>query len=119
MVTTAYLALLAAAFDQRVACSRAPDIAVGMADRNRAAVDVELFRSMPILSRQYSTCTAKASFNSQRSMSSTFEAVPLQEARHREHRTDAHFIGLAAGGDEAAEDARAVLGRFGGVPCRS
>jgi hypothetical protein len=31
--------------------------------------------------------------------------VALEQARHREHRADAHLVGLAAGGDEAAEDA--------------
>src|SRR3546814_7131760 len=33
------------------------------------------------------------------------EAVPLQQPRHREHRADAHLVGLAAGDRQAAVDA--------------
>ena len=53
--------------------------------------------------------------SSQRSMSSTLRPWRFEQARHREDRADAHLVRLAAGGDEAAEDAErleAALGRF-------
>ena len=59
---------------------------------------------MPSLSRQYMTCTAKASFNSQRSMSPHLESRPGEELRHRMDRADAHLVGLAAGDRETTED---------------
>ena len=38
-------------------------------------------------------------------MSSTFVPVCFEQLRHREHRTDAHLVRLAAGDRKAAEDA--------------
>ena len=44
------------------------------------------------------------------------EAGALEQPRHREHRADAHLVGLAAGDREAAEDAErleaALLGQL-------
>src|SRR3546814_17557834 len=51
------------------------------------------------------------------------EAVPLQQPRHREHRADAHLVGLAAGDRQAAVDAERSeerrVGKEGVSTCRS
>ena len=60
--------------------------------------------SIPSRSRQYTTCTAKASFSSQRSMSIHLQPFAAQQLRHGENRADAHFIRLATGHREAAEN---------------
>ena len=67
---------------------------------------------MPSLSALYSTCTAKASLSSHRSMSSTLRPRRFEHLGHREHRADAHLVGLAAGdreAEEAAERLQALL----------
>jgi hypothetical protein len=82
-------------------------------DRNRAAVDVEtIVRSVPSprqpsCSRQYSsdsqaarqpsTCAAKASLISQRSMSSSAKPMALQDRRRRMHRAQSHLRRVEAG----------------------
>ena len=50
-------------------------------------------------------------------MSSILQTVTLQQTRHREHRADAHLVGLAAGNRPALEQAHrlkaALLGFLG------
>ena len=80
--------------------------AVGVADRDRAAVDVEL------LHRDAELVAAVEHLHGERLVQLPqadvvdLQAVALQAARNGEDRADAHLVGLAAGDREAAEDAQ-------------
>ena len=93
-----------AAFDQRMADqARRPLMPNGWPIEIAPPFTLRRSGAMPSRSRQYSTCTAKASLSSHSPMSSTVRPWRSQQPRHREHRADAHFVGLAAGHLEAAE----------------
>src|SRR5690606_16542534 len=92
--------------DQRMADQARAAHAVGMADRDRAAVDVD-----PLVR------DAESVHAIQDLQGEGFVELPqadvvdrepgiLQQLRYREHRSDAHFVGLAAGDRIAAEHAQ-------------
>jgi hypothetical protein len=85
---------------------------VGMPDGDRATVHVQpIVRNAQRVAR-VDHCTAKASFISHRSMSSIAQSRPGEQLAHREHGTDAHLVGLAAGDGERAEHAIGARPRF-------
>src|SRR5437667_3652672 len=91
--------------DERVADQAAAGHAVRMADRNRAAIDVE-----PVVGNAEPVATVDHLYGERFVQLPEADVVephagPLEEFGHREHRTDAHLVGLAAGDREAAEDA--------------
>ena len=93
------------ALDQRVADHARARHAVGMADRDRAAIDVERRGRCRAGRGNRAPGTAKASFNSHRSMSSIFSPCCCKQLRHGEDRADPHLVGGAAGDRDAAIDA--------------
>ena len=98
---------------------RWPRHAIGVADGDRAAVDVQPIGRDAELVAAVDTCTAKASLSSHRSMSLDLQAQALQQLRDREHRADAHLVGLAAGDREAEEAAQRLQALLLGVLRRS
>ena len=68
-----------ACFDQGVAGHPGTRHAIGVTDRDRAPSTLSLSLSMPSLSRQYSTCTANASFSSPQADVIDLQAVALQQ----------------------------------------
>ena len=110
------LGAAALALDQGVADHARAAHAVGVADRDRAAVDVErvvrdaeLVAAVEHLHRERLVQLPEVDVVD-------LQAVALQQPRHREDRADAHLVGLAAGDGEAAEDAErleaALLGEL-------
>src|ERR1700676_789635 len=97
--------LAAAALDQRVTGETRARHAVGMPDRDRAAVDIDLLRIDAQFVAAIQDLHREGLVQFPEVDVVDLEAVALEQARHREHRPDAHFIRLAAGGDETAEDA--------------
>src|SRR6476620_398929 len=93
----------AAAFDQHVAGHARAAHAVGMADRDGAAVDVEPFL------RNAEAVAAIEHLARERFVElpqvdvADLEALASEQLGHGEHRPDAHLVGLAAGDGEAAE----------------
>src|SRR4029077_8816050 len=87
--------------------------AVGMADRDRAAVDVELFRVDAELVAAVDHLHGKSFVELPKIDVIDLQPVTLEQARHREHRSDAHLVRLTAGGDKAAEYAE----RLEAAPC--
>src|SRR5690606_37758428 len=85
--------------------ARAAD-AVGMSDRDRAAVDVEaLVRDAEFVHAiQHLHGEGLVEFPQADVVDG--EPGPLQQLGHREHRADAHLVGLAAGDRVAAEHAQ-------------
>src|SRR5213076_3385081 len=87
-----------------------------VADRDRAAVPIELLRveAEPVTTVDY--------LRSERLVQlpdvdvADPEAAALEELRHREDRADPHLVGLTAGDREAAED---ELGRMPSCFARS
>src|SRR5215212_408590 len=106
--------LAASALDQSVTGQARAGHAIGMADRNRSAIDVELFwidaelvAAIDHLHRECLIQLPKADIVDRQSM-------PLQKPGHSMDRTYSHLVGFAACGDKAAEDAerlQALLGR--------
>ena len=107
----------ALAFDQRVAGEARARHAVGVADRDGAAVDVEdvvgdaeLVAAVEHLDRERLVQFPQADVVH-------LEAEALEQLGHREHRADAHLVGLGAGdrhADVAAERLEpALLGERG------
>ncbi len=70
---------------------------------------------MPSLSRQYSTCTAKASFSSPQVDVLHPEAQLLQHLGHGKHGANAHFVRLATGHRKAEEAAQGLEALLAGV----
>ena len=68
-----------------------------MAERDGATVDVEFFRVTPSSRMQASTCDAKASLISTRSICSMVSRA-LQRFLARGNRSDAHEVGMDTGG---------------------
>src|SRR4051812_31252216 len=100
--------LAAAAFDQSVAGETRARHAVGMPHRDRAAVDVDLVGVDAELVAAIQHLHREGFVQLPQADVVDGEAMTLEQARHREHRADAHLVRLAAGGDEAAEDAERV-----------
>ena len=96
---------------QRVAGEPRARHAVRMADGDRAAVDVEA------IVRNAERVAAVDHLHGERLVQLPevdvvdLDARPLEQLRHREHRADAHLVGLAAGDGEAAEHAERRRGR--------
>ena len=112
IVTTHLLGAAPLAFDQRVAGQALAADAVRVADRDRAAVDVEpvhrdaeLVAAVEHLHREGLVQLPQVDVVDR-------QAQALEHLRHREHRADAHLVGLAAGdreAEEAAERLQAAL----------
>src|SRR5712691_1859758 len=94
----------ALAFDERVADHPGAAHAIGMADRDRAAVDIE-----PV-HRDTEPVATVDDLDGERLVQLPEvdvvhpEAEPLEEPRDREHGTDAHLVRLAGGDGEPAVD---------------
>src|SRR5437667_2427066 len=91
--------------DERVADQAAAGHAVRMADRNCAAIDVE-----PAVGNAEAVATVDHLHSERFVQLPEADVVephagPLEEFWDREHRTDAHLVGLATGDRKAAEDA--------------
>src|SRR6185436_21142714 len=94
----------ALALDERVADQTLPGHAVGMADGNRAAVDVE-----PIVGNAKPIAAVDHLHRERFIQLPEIDVLdlrpgPLEQLRHREHRADAHLARFAAGDGKAAED---------------
>ena len=77
-----------------------------MADRNRAAVDVQSLHRNAQRIRAVQHLHRERFVEFPQADVVDAQARALQQFRHREYRADAHFVGLAAGHREAAEDAQ-------------
>ena len=79
--------------------------AIGMADRDRATVDVRLVerQAEPVHAVEHLAGEGLVQLPEVDVLD--LEPMPLQQARHREHRPDAHLVGLAAGHGKALENA--------------
>src|SRR4051794_35774469 len=97
--------LAATALDQRVTGEPRARHPIGMADRNRAAIDVKLLRVDAELVATVDHLHGKGFVQFPEIDVLDLETVALEQPRHREYRPDAHFIRLAAGGNETAENA--------------
>src|ERR1700733_3042615 len=109
------LGLAAPALDQGVTGETRAGHAIGMADRDRAAIDVDLFRIDSQFVAPIDHLHREGLVQFPQIYVVDLETVAFEQARHREHRTDAHLIRLAAGRNKAAEDAErleATPGRF-------
>src|SRR4051794_24711134 len=102
------LRLAAAAFNQSVAGEARARHAVGMAHRDRAAVDIDLVGVDAELVAAIQHLHRESFVQLPQADVVDGQAMTLEQARHGEYRADAHLVRLAAGGDEAAEDAERV-----------
>ncbi len=93
------------ALDQRMAGQARAAHAVGVADRDRAAVDVELVvvDAEPVAAVDH--LHGEGLVQLPEADVVDLEAVRLEELRHGEHRADAHLVRIAAGDRDAAIDA--------------
>src|ERR1019366_212401 len=107
--------LAAAALDQGVTGEARARHAVGMTDRNRAAVDIDLLRIDAQFVAAIEHLHREGLVQFPEIDVVDLEAVALEQARHREYRPDAHLIRLAAGGDETAEDAERFQAALGSL----
>src|SRR5579864_8120870 len=98
------LRLAATPLDQRVTGQPRAGHAVGMADRNRAAIDIDLFRIDPEPVTAIDHLHRESLVELPEIDIVDLQTVALQEPRHREHRPDAHLVRLAAMGDETSEN---------------
>ena len=106
----------ALALDEGVADHAGAAHAVGVADRDRAAVDVELVVRDAELVAAVDHLHGEGLVQLPQVDVVDLQAVALEQPRHREDRADAHLVRLAAGDAEAAEDAErrepALLGEL-------
>src|SRR5215813_2418635 len=100
----AVFGLAPAALDQEVAGQARSGHTIGMADRDRAAVDVELLRVDAELVAAIDHLHRIGLVELPQIDIVDLQTMPLQEPRDRRNRADAHLVRLDAGGDEAAED---------------
>src|SRR5260221_11491027 len=103
----------ALAFDQGMACKPRARHAVRVADGDRAAVDVEAVGGNAKLVAAVDHLHGEGLVQFPQADVLDLLAGLREALRHRERRADAHLVGLAAGGREAAEDPqrlRAALG---------
>ena len=103
MVTTPYFALRRRPSIRRWPGQPRAGHAIGMADRDRAAVDVELVGIDAELVAAIDHLHRIGLVELPEIDVVDLEAVPLQEPRDRGNRADAHLVRLDAGGDEAAK----------------
>src|SRR6478672_5291310 len=99
------LGLAARTFLEDVASETRAGHAEGMADRDRAAVDVVLGGIDAELVARVEALAGKGLVELPNIDVVDLQAGALQQLRDREHRADAHLVGLAAGrcpGDEPA-----------------
>src|SRR5450756_2215582 len=90
------LRLAPAAFLQEVARAPRAGHAEGVADRDRAAIDVVLLGIDAELVTGIQALAGERLVEFPQIDILDLEAVALQQLRHREHRADAHLVGLAA-----------------------
>src|ERR1700733_5971795 len=92
------------ALDQGVTGHARAAHAIRMADRDRAAVDIELVvvDAEPVAAVENLDCEGFVEFPEADVVH--LEAMRLEELRHREHRADAHLVRIAAGHGHAAID---------------
>src|SRR3954453_18267207 len=102
------LRFAATAFDQSVAGEARARHAVGMAHRDRAAVDIDLVGVDAELVPAIQHLHRESFVQLPQADVVDGQAITLEQARHGEYRADAHLVRLAPGGDEAAEDAERV-----------
>src|ERR1700704_1623294 len=93
------------ALDQEVAGQPRAGHAIGMADRDRAAIDVELVGFDAKLVAAIDHLNRIGLVELPEIDIVDLEAVPFQQPRDRDNRPDAHLVRLDSGSDEAAEDA--------------
>ena len=77
-----------------------------MADGNGAAVDVQALIGNPELVAAVQNLAGECLVQLPQVDVADLVAGTLEQARHRKNRPDSHFVGLAAGHREAAEDAQ-------------
>src|SRR5580692_1125592 len=107
--------LAAAAFDQSVTGQPRARHPVGMTDRDRAAIDIDLLRVDAEFVAAIKHLHGKRLVQFPEIDILDLQAVTLQQPRYCKYRPDAHLVRLAAGGDKTAEDAerlQATLGSF-------
>src|SRR6266702_501368 len=112
----AVLRLAPPPLDQEVAGQPRPGHAVGMADRDRATVDVELVRIDAELVAAIDHLHRIGLVELPEIDVVDLQIVTLEKPRDRGDRADAHLVGLDAGGDEAAEDAERLQSLLRGDP---
>ena len=91
---------------QQVAGEPRASHAIGMADRDRAAIDVQLVGVDAELVAAIDHLDRISLVELPEIDVVDLQIVPLQKPRNRGDRADAHFVRLDAGGDEATEDAK-------------
>src|SRR5690242_18576014 len=94
------------ALDQRGAGQASTGHAIGMADGNRTAVDVELVRVDAELVAAIDHLHREGFVELPEIDVVDLQAVPLEQPRHGIDRSHAHLVRLAARRDKAAEDAK-------------
>src|SRR6266849_336698 len=94
------------AFDQEVPGQARPRHAIGVADRDRAAIDIELVRIDAELVAAIDHLHRIGLVELPKVDVVDLQVVALQEPRDRGDRADAHLVRLDAGGNEPAEDAK-------------
>src|SRR5579871_1520112 len=112
----AELGLAAPSFQQQMAGHARARHAVGMADRNRAAVDIELGRIDTELVGAVDNLAGESLVQLPQIDVADLQAVALEQPRDSERRPDAHLVRLASGNGESAKDAErldAAPGGFG------
>src|SRR5215813_5667993 len=96
--------LAPAALDQEMAGEPRASHTIGMADRDRAAVDVELLRIDAELVAAIDHLHRIGLVELPEIDVVNLQIVTLQQSGDRGDRADAHLVRLDAGGDKAAED---------------
>src|SRR4051812_8190215 len=98
------LGLAPAALDQGMAGQPRSGHAVGMADRDRAAVDVELFRVDPELVAAMDDLHRKCLVQLPQVDVVDLESVSLEQSGHGIDRSNAHLVRFTTSRDKATED---------------
>src|ERR1700722_3761269 len=91
--------------DQRVPHQAGAGHTVGVADRDRTAVDIEFLRIDPEFIAAVDDLHRKCFVELPEIDIVDIKTMTLEQARHREYRPDAHLVRLAARRDEATKDA--------------
>src|ERR1700744_4057679 len=124
------------AFDQCMSRQPRAAHAVRMTDRNRPAIDVQAFIGDSQFVAAVDHLNGEGFVQLPQVDIADFEPGALEKPRDREHRTDAHFVGLAAGDRKPSEYSHglyvallgklrvhddagtAAIGKLAGVACR-
>src|ERR1700722_19617891 len=101
-------------FDQRMTRQPGAGHAVGVADRDRTAVDIEFLRIDPEFIAAVDDLHRKGFVELPEIDIIDIKTMTLEQTRDREYRPDAHLVRLAARRNEATKDTKRLQALLGG-----